>query len=284
MVGMGMTQPPLLSVVIPVLNEAPRLPMLLADLARWSAPLEILVIDGGSHDATPLIGVLSGATVRTSTARGRGQQLQLGCRLAQGRWLLVLHADSRLQPTWGQQVAALIQRPGSKHQAWYFDFRVDAPGPMLRCLECAVFVRSAVLQRPYGDQGLLIHRDRLAEVGGYRSLALMEDLDLVQRLSRLGRLRRIRQPLITSARRWRKRGVLRNAWCNFQLRRRWARGDDSAELARHYAAQASSSSTRTHSVLLRFQFPAPTLIETHNPGSANKLTRSVPMARRASST
>ena len=255
--GMGMTQPPLLSVVIPVLNEAPRLPMLLADLARWSAPLEILVIDGGSHDATPLIGVLGGATVRTSTSRGRGQQLQLGCRLAHGRWLLVLHADSRLTPTWGQKVAALIQRPGARHQAWYFDFRVDAPGPMLRCLESAVFVRSAVLQRPYGDQGLLIHRNRLAEVGGYRSLALMEDLDLVQRLSRLGRLRRIGQPLITSARRWRKRGVLRNAWCNFQLRRRWARGEDSAELARHYAAQATSSSTRTHSGVVAVRVPTP---------------------------
>ena len=251
-----MTQRPLLSVVIPVLNEASRLPLLLADLDRWPDPLEIHVIDGGSHDATPFIGVLGGAIVRTTSCPGRGQQLQLGSRLSQGRWLLVLHADSRLPPTWGEKVAAIIQRPVSKHQAWYFDFRVDHPGPMLRFLEFAVFLRSAVLQRPYGDQGLLIHRERLAEVGGYRLLALMEDLDLVQRLSRSGRIRRIGQPLTTSARRWQKRGVLRNAWCNLQLRRRWARGDDTAELARHYAEQAASSNTKSHSDVAAVQAPS----------------------------
>lgn len=98
-----MTQRPLLSVVIPVLNEASRLPLLLADLDRWPDPLEIHVIDGGSHDATPFIGVLGGAIVRTTSCPGRGQQLQLGSRLSQGRWLLVLHADSRLPPTWGRR-------------------------------------------------------------------------------------------------------------------------------------------------------------------------------------
>ena len=252
-----MTQRPLLSVVIPVLNEASRLPLLLADLDRWSEPLEIHVIDGGSHDATSLIGFLGGATVCTPPTPGRGQQLQVGSRLSPGRWLLVLHADSRLPSTWGETVAGIIQRPGSRNQAWYFDFQVDRPGPLLRFLEFAVFLRSAVLQRPYGDQGLLIHRERLAEVGGYRPLSLMEDLDLVQRLSRSGRISRIGQPLITSARRWRKRGVLSNAWCNLQLRRRWARGEDTAELARHYAAQAASSNTRTHSDVAAVPAPSP---------------------------
>ena len=88
---------------------------------------------------------------------------------------------------------------------------------MLRFLEFAVF-RSAVLQRPYGDHSLLIHRERLAKVGGYRLLALMEDLDLVQLVPVGSVFRRIGQagpPVRALA------SVLRNAWCNLQLRRRW---------------------------------------------------------------
>ena len=253
----GMTRFPTLSVVIPVLNEASRLPLLLADLARWPMPLEILVIDGGSADASITTGALGGANVVVTPSPGRGQQLQLGSTLALGPWLLALHADSRLQPSWAREVAAIIQRPASGDQAWYFDLRVDHPGPMLRCLEFSVHIRSAVLQRPYGDQGLLIHRDLLARAGGYGMQALMEDLDLVRRLARMARLRRIGQPLITSSRRWRERGVLRNAWCNAQLRRRWARGEDPAGLAREYASETISSSTRNHSGAAAVQAPSP---------------------------
>ena len=253
----SLTRYPTLSVVIPVLNEASRLPLLLADLARWPVPLEMLVIDGGSCDASTVIGTLGGADVVTTSSPGRGQQLQLGSTLALGQWLLVLHADCRLQPTWATEVAAILQRPGSGNQAWYFDFKVDHPGPMLRCLEFAVLIRSAVLQRPYGDQGLLIDRDLLAAVGGYRMQALMEDLDLVQRLARSVRLRRVGQALTTSSRRWRERGVLRNAWRNAQLRRRWARGEDPAGLAREYASETISSSTRNHSGAAAVPVPSP---------------------------
>ena len=223
-----------LSVVIPALNEAGTLPLLLADLGTWPGNLEILVVDGGSGDATAAVSRNGGARLLRSPASGRGQQLRWGAAQADGPWLLVLHADSRLPTGWVDAVTAVLERPDAETQAWYFDFKVSGTRPMLRLLEQAVAWRSRWRQRPYGDQGLLIHRSLYTAVGGYRPIPLMEDLDLVQRLAARSRLRRIGHPLITSGRRWQRQGVLRLAWRNALLRRRWARGESADGLARDY--------------------------------------------------
>ena len=223
-----------LSVVIPALNEAGTLPLLLADLGTWPGNLEILVVDGGSGDATAAVSRNGGARLLRSPASGRGQQLRWGAAQADGPWLLVLHADSRLPTGWVDAVTAVLERPDAETQAWYFDFKVSGTRPMLRLLEQAVAWRSRWRQRPYGDQGLLIHCGLYTAVGGYRPIPLMEDLDLVQRLAARSRLRRIGHPLITSGRRWQRQGVLRLAWRNALLRRRWARGESADGLARDY--------------------------------------------------
>lgn len=223
-----------LSVVIPALNEAGTLPLLLADLATWPSNLDILVVDGGSGDATAAVTHHGGARLLNSPVAGRGQQLRWGTDQADGPWLLVLHADSRLPTGWVGAVTAVLERPDAEKQAWYFDFKVSGTRPMLRLLEQAVAWRSRWRQRPYGDQGLLIHRGLYSSVGGYRPIPLMEDLDLVQRLAARSRLRRIGHPLITSGRRWQQRGVLSVAWRNALLRRRWARGESTQRLARDY--------------------------------------------------
>ena len=223
-----------LSVVIPALNEAGTLPLLLADLGTWPRDLEILVVDGGSSDATAAASRNGGARLLRSPASGRGQQLRWGAAQTHGPWLLVLHADSRLPTGWVDAVTAVLERPDAETQAWYFDFKVSGTRPMLRLLEQAVAWRSRWRQRPYGDQGLLIHRGLYTAVGGYRPIPLMEDLDLVQRLAARSRLRRIGHPLITSGRRWQRQGVLSLAWRNALLRQRWARGESADELARDY--------------------------------------------------
>ena len=223
-----------LSVVIPALNEAGTLPLLLADLGTWPRDLEILAVDGGSNDATAAVSRNCGAGLLLSPASGRGQQLRWGAAQAHGPWLLVLHADSRLPTGWVDAVTAVLERPDAETQAWYFDFKVSGTRPMLRLLEQAVAWRSRWRQRPYGDQGLLIHRGLYTAVGGYRPIPLMEDLDLVQRLAARSRLRRIGHPLITSGRRWQRQGVLSLAWRNALLRQRWARGESADELARDY--------------------------------------------------
>ena len=140
---------------------------------------EIVVADGGSTDATaPWRGTL-GARVMAAP-RGRGAQLAAGVAAARGRWLLLLHADTRLAPGWAGARRGQ-SRPGRRG---YFRFTLDSDDPRARRLERAVAWRCRVLALPYGDQGLLIHRDLLAAVGGIRPLPLMEDVDLVRRLGR----------------------------------------------------------------------------------------------------
>jgi rSAM/selenodomain-associated transferase 2 len=224
-----------LSVVIPTLEEASRLPLLLADLRRWPGELEVIVSDGGSRDQTREVALLAGATVLDSPKAGRGPQLRWGIDHSTHAWVLVLHADSRLPGTWHQKVGTVLNTPEAHLSAWYFDFNVDAERrPMLWLLERMVNLRSRWLQRPYGDQGLLIQRHLYERVGGYRPLALMEDLDLVERLSKVAPLRSLNCALITSGERWQNRSVLVQAWRNARLRCLWRQGRSTEQLLRIY--------------------------------------------------
>jgi rSAM/selenodomain-associated transferase 2 len=224
-----------LSVVIPTLEEASRLPLLLADLRRWPGELEVIVSDGGSRDQTREVALLAGATVLDSPKAGRGPQLRWGIDHSTHAWVLVLHADSRLPGTWHQKVGTVLNTPEAHLSAWHFDFNVDAERrPMLWLLERMVNLRSRWLQRPYGDQGLLIQRHLYERVGGYRPLALMEDLDLVERLSKVAPLRSLNCALITSGERWQNRSVLVQAWRNARLRCLWRQGRSTEQLLRIY--------------------------------------------------
>jgi len=224
-----------LSVVIPTLEEACRLPLLLADLQQWQGELEVVICDGGSRDQTRQVAQLAGATVLDSPTSGRGPQLRWGVDHSRHAWLLVLHADSRLPGPWHQRVDQILSSPEAHLSAWSFDFKVESEmRPMLWLLERTVNLRSRWLQRPYGDQGLLIHRQLYARVGGYRPLALMEDLDLVERLSKVATLRSLNCALLTSAQRWQKRSVLAQAWRNARLRWLWRQGRSTEQLLRIY--------------------------------------------------
>ena len=120
-----------IAVVIPVLEEAQRLSLLLADLARGPEGLvsELVVVDGGSSDSSAELGQLAGATVLHSPA-SRGRQLQLGVVATTAPWLLLLHGDARLPADWATVVKrALTQPPG----AWYFDLAVQGSGLPLGC-------------------------------------------------------------------------------------------------------------------------------------------------------
>jgi rSAM/selenodomain-associated transferase 2 len=238
-----------LSVVIATRNEAARLPALLAQLAEQPALVrEVLVVDGGSTDATALVARLAGARLLRCPP-GRGRQLGLGAAEALGSWLLLLHADVRLPPRWGACLAAAIgpqargQRPGQgcgQGQAWYFDLAIEGGNPGLRLVELGTALRSRWLQRPYGDQGLLLSRSLYDAVGGMRPLPLMEDLELVQRLGRQARLCSLGVSLLVDGQRWRRLGVWRTTLANAELRRAWRRGAAPELLERRYYGHGSA--------------------------------------------
>lgn len=200
-----------LSVIIPTLNAADGLE---ATLAALSPSDEVIVVDGGSRDASVALARAWGAQV-IETTPGRGGQLAAGAVVASGDWLLFLHADTLLDPSWREAVDrhAAAGGPG---QAACFRFGLDDASPQARRLERWVAVRVSLLALPYGDQGLLIHRDLYARLGGYRPLPLMEDVDLVRRIGRR-RLAVLPVRAETSARRWRQDGWFarsaRNLFC-----------------------------------------------------------------------
>jgi rSAM/selenodomain-associated transferase 2 len=207
----------MISVVIPTLNaEAGLAATLDGVLAGKRLPIhEIIVSDGGSRDATTEIAVRANCRVFRGPP-GRGQQLCYGALQAQGRWLLFLHADTRLSEGWEDAAAEFMRRTGSGRRAAAFTFKLDDPAKSARLLERIVALRGTALGLPYGDQGLLLSRGFYDEIGGFRPLPIMEDVDFVRRIGR-ARLEILAVPAVTSADRYRRSGYLprmaRNAAC-----------------------------------------------------------------------
>jgi rSAM/selenodomain-associated transferase 2 len=200
----------MLSIVIPALNASGSLS---ATLASVTAADEVVVVDGGSVDGTADLAASLGARV-IRAQRGRGSQLAAGVAAARGGWLLLLHADTRLAVGWQTTIAAhMAASPG---RAGYCCFMLDSDDYRARRLERLVAWRCRVFSLPYGDQGLLIHRDLLRDIGGIRPLPLMEDVDLIRRLGRR-QLAPLNVAAITSADKWQRHGwhrrSLRNLLC-----------------------------------------------------------------------
>lgn len=217
-----------LTVVIPALDAARTLPGTVAALGRL--PAEIIVVDAGSTDGTAAVAEGLGARV-LAAPRGRGGQIAAGLAAGTGPWLLILHADTRLAPGWAEAVLQAMRSPG---RAGYFRFVLDDDSPAARRLERAVAWRCRKLALPYGDQGLLIHRDLLTSVGGMRPLPLMEDVDLVRRLGR-GRLALLDATAVTSAERWRREGYLRRSARNLSCLALWFLGVPPRMIQRVYS-------------------------------------------------
>lgn len=221
-----------LSVVIPVRDEADGLPLLLADLA--SAPdvvAEVLVVDGGSRDASPTVARLAGARVLAS-APGRGGQLRCGIEASRSPWLLLLHGDVRLPEGWAAAVRQAIAQ--GDERAWSFRLAIEGRDPALRLVELGVTLRSRWRALPYGDQGLLLSRALHDRAGGLAPLPLMEDLEFVQRLRRQAPIRLLPGAVRVNGRRWRQLGVWETTLANARLRRDWRRGVGPEQLALRY--------------------------------------------------
>ena len=197
----------MLSVVIPTLNAAASVGGSIASVREAD---EILVVDGGSTDATVAIAEGHGARVLTCPA-GRGGQLAAGARAAKGDWLLFLHADTLLASGWREAAERHIHRQRGK--AACFRLRLDAPEWQARLIEAGVRLRVRLFGLPYGDQGLLISRRLYDGVGGFAPLRLMEDVELMRRIGRI-RLARLGVEAVTSAERWRRDGWLRRGLRN----------------------------------------------------------------------
>jgi rSAM/selenodomain-associated transferase 2 len=205
----------MISVVIPTLNAEATLAATLTGLVPAAVDglvREVIIVDGGSADGTGTIAEASGATFISRTG-ARGYQLTAGAFRARFPWLLFLHADTVLEPGWAREAAAFIERIDRGERpdaAAAFRFALDDLGPRPRVLERLVGVRCALMRLPYGDQGLLVPKRLYDKLGGFRSMPLMEDVDIVRRLGRR-RVIMLRSQAVTSAIRFQREGYVRRS-------------------------------------------------------------------------
>ncbi len=197
----------MLSAIVPTFNAATSLR---ACLDRLAGADEIIVVDGGSTDATLDIARSCRAHV-VQAPRGRGLQLRQGVAAASGGWLLIVHADTLLDPNWRKSADEHIRT--APRCAGYFRFGLRSNATAARVLERLVALRCRVLALPYGDQGLLIPRSLYDEVGGFPSVPLMEDVAIVRSIGK-ARLRLIAADAWTSADKWQRDGWIRRSLRN----------------------------------------------------------------------
>jgi rSAM/selenodomain-associated transferase 2 len=198
---------PVISLILPVLNEAPILAGALSNLPR-TPDLEILLVDGGSTDATREVAARFPHVRWITAPRGRGGQMNAGARVARGDFFLFLHVDTDLTT---DHLAALRQAvcdPGVGAGA--FELRLTPPTPFLRFIVWGANWRCRLFRLPYGDQAIFVRRDLFLALGGFAHRH-PEDLDLVLRLRRLTRLRLLMPPVDSSGRRWLNYGNLRTS-------------------------------------------------------------------------
>lgn len=220
---------PTISVIIPVRNEAQNLAATLQKLT--SSAVEIIVVDGGSQDETVAIAQQFGVIVLTSPP-GRAQQMNLGAQSATGEILLFLHGDTQVPAQFDHWIRHVLQQP--QVVAGAFDLKIAAPEWGLRLVEWGVRQRSRWLQLPYGDQGIFLPRSRFWELGGFPHQSIMEDVVLMQRLRQQGQIAIVPVPVLTSARRWQRLGILRTTLLNQAIVLGYGWGISPDRLARWY--------------------------------------------------
>ncbi len=207
--------PARLSILIPVLQEEDALPACLQAIRQQQAhdwQVEILVIDGGSQDASVALAEAAGVRV-LSAPPGRGTQLRYGADQAQGDWLLFLHADVRLPADALTALAAARNRPGVEAGAFrvIHDVHADAGSWTKACLRMADR-RSTTRRLPYGDQAMFCNAELYSQVGGMPARPLMEDIAFARALAKATRLERLPQAVRASGRRFEAR-PLRTTLC-----------------------------------------------------------------------
>jgi len=221
-----------ISIIIPTINEANNLPLLLSDLSIIKKEGEIIIVDCGSEDKTIDVANIYGAKVFKSEERNRGLQLDIGAKNSKGDWLIFLHADTRLTYDWFRKINPVLKE--NKDYIYYFKFKINNKKMVYRLLEILVNFRSQFLKQPYGDQGLIIHRTTYLKNNGFKKIPLMEDVDFLRRLNNKKDLKQLNLPIFTSSRKWERTNIFIQALKNWNFRRRWLKGESPKSIYSDY--------------------------------------------------
>ena len=223
---------PLLTIVIPVLNEARILPARLEALQFVrSRNVELIVVDGGStDDSLDIARPLCDRTLKAPA--GRAKQMNEGARQASSEWLLFLHADTRLE---AEAFEALLEALSGDPDWGWFDVRIEGKHPFLTLTAAMMNARAGLTKVATGDQGLFVRKTLFDAVGGFPDMPLMEDVALSKVLRDIAKSTVVRTPLVTDGRRWDQGGWFRTVLRMWGLRFAFWAGVGPDRLANYYA-------------------------------------------------
>lgn len=223
-----------ISVIIPTLNEEKYLEDTLKSVDKKT---NVIVVDGGSYDSTIVIARRFTDKIILSE-RGRGMQMERGAREASasggGDILLFLHADTLLPRDWRNRVEEIMK--DSSFIGGGFKLKINSQRLAFRFIEAAVNLRSKYLGLIYGDQAIFVRKDAFFAVGGFMGLPLMEDVDLIRRLKKKGKMALLDAEVHTSSRKWDRAGVLRTTLRNWIFLILYYMGISPERLYRRYYA------------------------------------------------
>jgi len=220
-----------LSVIMPVLDEAAEIEAALQALAPLrQRDVEVIVVDGGSRDGSAELAQPFADRVLAAPS-GRATQMNAGAAVARGDVLLFLHVDTRLPDKADRSIIEGLARSG---RGWgRFDIGFD-DGGWLHLVAFLMNWRSRVTGICTGDQAQFMTRAAFEAIGGFPSIALMEDVAASARLKQIGRPLCLRARVTTSARRWHRYGIWRTIVLMWRLRLAYYFGADPRTLAQHY--------------------------------------------------
>jgi rSAM/selenodomain-associated transferase 2 len=221
-----------LSVIVPMLNESPRIAGTLSALRRAAPNAEIIVVDGGSSDAS--VAIARPLCHRLITAsRGRAFQMNTGARASHGDVLAFVHADTIVPRTFSPNIAAALSDPGVV--GGRFDVKLDASALPYRIIGAMISLRSRITRTGTGDQAIFVRREVFERLGGFPELDLCEDLAFSRLLKRAGRVACLRTRVTTSARRWSRDGLARTVVRMWIIRAMYLMGVPPGRLKRLYS-------------------------------------------------
>lgn len=220
------------SIVVPVLNEEATIPASVSRLCRDFPNCELVVVDGGSTDATAELAALHATVVHSE--RGRARQMNEGARHCTGEVLWFIHADTEIDSSALDQIRAALADPHVVGGG--LTLRFDRRSPGLDYLAYTSNARARHLRHIFGDQAMFVRRDVFDELGGFPDLAIMEDLEMSRRLDRRGRLTLLPATSTASARRLVEHGVWRMILFMQYLKLLYFAGVDPERIRRRYSA------------------------------------------------
>jgi rSAM/selenodomain-associated transferase 2 len=223
-----------LSIVVPVLHETEAINPFIEHIRKVGKgeDYEIIVVDG-SYERNTIDAIKDRDVIKKTSPKGRARQMNAGAAAARGEVLLFLHVDTKLPLNAFKKIRDVLEN--SRYVGGAFDLELDTQRWSLRFIAWTARIRARFTKIPYGDQAIFLRKDYFNAIGYYRDIPLMEDVELMERIKRLGgKICIIKDPVRSSPRKWLQDGIFYTSFRNHIIRILYSLGVSPNKLVKLY--------------------------------------------------